>query len=209
MLSIWICSISKGLLPITTAYIQTENTSLAFPVGLLCFPFSASLLHHSPVLTLLLLEAARPLLSFGTWHWGDSTLWRLSPPAPTSPLGQPADPTATPSVTPVLRTPWLGSLWNAATLSMAPWKRHLFFKSLRGANIWVAPKTKPASSGALSLLHYPFPSPFLKYFCKSFSANGPDVSHQAASRDVSWKENCFKDWGLKQSSQYKLLFPCV
>lgn len=175
-------------------------------MGLLCFPFSASLLHPSPVLTLFAGGCKAP---FVIWHFYTEVTAPSDEPAlaPTASLGQPADLTALPSVIPAPRTP--PSLWIAATIPLAPQKWHLFLKSLRGANIWVPPNTKPASPGALSLPHYPFPSPSLKYSCRSFSANGPDVIHQAAARDVSWKETCFKDWGQHQSSQCKLLLPCV
>jgi len=66
--STWIYSFSKELLLTATVYIQTENTSLAFPVSLVGFFFSASLLYHFSVLMLLLLEIARPLSHLALLH---------------------------------------------------------------------------------------------------------------------------------------------
>lgn len=72
--SIWIYSFSERLLLVTTVYIQTENSSLAFPVSLLCFSFSASLLYCSSVLMLLLLDVAIPFSHLAFLHQGESIL---------------------------------------------------------------------------------------------------------------------------------------
>lgn len=129
-----------------------------------------------------------PFCHLALLHWGDSTLWWTSPLHPQLLWGSSrshclalSDP-----------SPKDSSCLNHCHSSLL---LYLFLKSQRSANILMPPKTKPASPGALSRPHYPFPSPSLKYSCRSFSANGPNGIHQAAARDVIWRETCIRTEG--------------
>lgn len=128
-------------------------------------------------------------------HWGDSTMCWTSPLHPQLRWGSQQIPLPHPRwpqswgllvhVDPSEMLPQSPQHHGKDTYFLNPYDVQIF--------VWLLKLSQP--SQVLSLPHYPFPSPYLKYFCKRSSASGPNTIHQAASREASWKETCFKDWG--------------